>query len=332
MRQYGLDWAKKNSVVVGGVYHEHQHLGGDNTATWQEKLLEQERCWDKFLSRWSNIGRTYKCFVVGDMNLDYQKWESPEAHHLKMVNATKDTVEILGFQQLIAGITRQWKNQDDSTLDHVWTNVKNRSLRHLNVTNGALDHNVIGTDISTCDIKFGGQNIVKQIWKNFNRKRCLEKFANMDWSGVMSETNVDLANTEFEDKFCHILDTEAPFRNVQVRANFNPWLTQETKNEMRYSNLAREKAKVTDDFDDWNDYKIRRNDCTKRQINDKMKRQKEIFDKIETEKDSSELFKMTRNLLNIKTGRPPSCLQTDGNTSKQAEVAEIQIDYYMKKI
>ena len=42
----------------------------------------------------------------------------------------------------------------------------------------------------------------------------------------MHATNVDVANADFEEIFCHILDTEAPMGIVQARINYNYWITE----------------------------------------------------------------------------------------------------------
>ena len=48
MAPYWPEWetTKKNSVVIGGIYCEHQHLGGDyRSASWLDKQREQEKRW-----------------------------------------------------------------------------------------------------------------------------------------------------------------------------------------------------------------------------------------------------------------------------------------------
>ena len=150
-----------------------------------------------------------------------------------MIEDTKKIIETIGFQQLITGTTRQWRLQEDSIIDHIWKNCRNRSKRHFNETNGASDHNVIGVDIATKDLRMGGQNIVKHVWTNFDNNICLETFRNTDWKEILDETNAELTNSKFEEIFCHITDKEAPFKSVQVRTKYLSWLTAETKTVMK---------------------------------------------------------------------------------------------------
>ena len=326
--------SKKNSILLGGVYREFTQLGADNSnTTWMERQLSQERRWSKIVNKWNEIGRNRKSFIIGDINLDFNKWEQPESHQENMIELMKEKIENEGFQQLIAGNTRAMSNQDESLIDHLWTNSRQRIVKHYNETRGASDHNVIGAIISMKDIKCGGQNVVKRRWTKFDSERCQEKFKNEDWSVITNEMNIDIANSLLEDKFNSIMRTEAPFVTVQIRTKFMKWISESTKDEMRERDEAKENARVTNNPQDWEDYRRRRNECTKRQRKDKSKFLRETFDKIESEKDTGKLHKTTTQLLGSNTAGPPNCLMKDGRTTmKQEEIAEIQSEYYHEKI
>ena len=165
---------KKRSVVVGGVYREHLQLGTEDTnLTFMEKLTRQEIRWKKIVNRWNLIGKSADCFVIGDLNLDFFHWLDPVQHHENMIELTKDVIETGGFEQIITGFTRQAPHQDDSLIDHVWTNCAQKSIRHFNEVRDPSDHNVIGCDILKKDLKIGGQNILKRLWKIFNKEDVL---------------------------------------------------------------------------------------------------------------------------------------------------------------
>ena len=66
--------------------------------------------------------------VFGDLNLDHARWATPEAGHEKMIDRVKTEIEILGFHQMVAGITRSMKGQPDSLLDHCWLNEPSRLI------------------------------------------------------------------------------------------------------------------------------------------------------------------------------------------------------------
>ena len=64
-----------------------------------------------------------------------------------MVENTKLDIETSGFFQLVEGQTRSWTNQDDSCLDHVWTNYPGKVIKIRNVVRAISDHNVVELQI-----------------------------------------------------------------------------------------------------------------------------------------------------------------------------------------
>ena len=151
----------KSAVVIAGIYREHAQLGVETRADpWLERQREQERCWDKIVNRWRNIGRTNRCFILGDINLDFNRWSNPEQHLDNMVEVTKEVIEMSGFEQLITGITRQWRGQEDSLPEIFWTNCGHHVVCHFNESRGSSDHNVIGVDISVKQVMTGGNNVI----------------------------------------------------------------------------------------------------------------------------------------------------------------------------
>ena len=150
---------RSNNIIIGGVYIQHQILGiTPKDATQMEKQLEQEKRWEKIVKKWSNVSRNNMCVVLGDINLNHQRWSNPERHLEKMADLTKQYVEGNGFSQLIQGITRTWRTHTDSLLDHVWSNCGHRTVRVFNEDTGASDHNLIGLEISLKDVKEGGHH------------------------------------------------------------------------------------------------------------------------------------------------------------------------------
>ena len=114
---------KNNSITLVGIYREHQQLGRtDPAATQMEIIRDQEIRWRRIVKKWKSAGNKGKCVIVGDINLDYNRWEEPEQHQIHMVDLTKDKIENDGFSQLVTGVTRIWKDQTESLLDHIWVN------------------------------------------------------------------------------------------------------------------------------------------------------------------------------------------------------------------
>ena len=324
---------RRKSLLVGGIYRQHQLLGTDKELTRQQLQLEQELRWSRIVKRWRKLSRNNDCVVIGDLNMDYLRWDSPESHLEKMVDEMKDSVETAGFQQLIVNYTRTWRQQTDSLLDHVWTNCPMKIVKVSNNDRASSDHNVIGCEVASKDIKNVANNIVKRVWKNFKKAECLQEFKNSDWTAIMNETDVNVANALLEEKVCQIMDKFAPMRTIQVRSDYKDWLKDATKVKMQERNDARTFARVNDTDDNWNHFKILRNECTRMQRRDRKESLRETFENIEKEDDSARLFGITRKLLGWNQAGPPSCLKVNGViVRKQKEVADSQAEYYSQKI
>ena len=73
---------------VGGIYHEHKFIWQDQPNSSKEPE-QQNKKWDRCVKIWGGEASVnYKYIVLGDMNLDYKKWEAPEHHHVNMVEQT----------------------------------------------------------------------------------------------------------------------------------------------------------------------------------------------------------------------------------------------------
>ena len=214
--------SKKNSVVVGGIYREHQILGeGDDNTNWIEKLRRQEERWSRIVNNWRRAGLQSNCITIGDLTLDWLQWDDPVHQHIRMINKVQDDIETTGHVQLTRGFTRSWPHQRESLLDHIWTNRSDRILRHFNELRGDADHNCIGVDYAKKEIKVGGFNIKRRLWKQFDTKRFVNKVKNVDWTDVLEDTNVDTANATVEERLRDILNSETPMSTIQMRTRYN---------------------------------------------------------------------------------------------------------------
>ena len=313
----------KKSLRVGGAYRQHKLLGQDYTTTTRQEIQEQqEERWVRLVAKWRAASRNSKCILIGDINLDFNLWNSPEQHEEKMIELVQTEIEPLGYIQLVGNITRAWKNQKDSIIDHIWTNCSDRVLKQTNDLRTLSDHNVIGMDISLKEIKLGGQNVVRRRWKDYDEKRCLEKFSEINWSQLYDETNPDVANSLLEELIVEVLESEAPMVTMQEITRYSSWLDVTTKAKMLERDMARELARISGSNPDWDSYRQLRNQSTRMQRADKTRYQKKMFDKFELENDTSKLYGMTKSILGWKKTTPPTCFQEEGRPiRKQQELA-----------
>ena len=208
-----------------------------------------------------------------------------------------------------------------------------RISNHVNLDRAQSDHNLIGVNIALKKIRLGGQNIGKRKWNKFDKERYLEKIKKLDFSELYEMTDPELANSYLENKLRTILDSEAPMGIVQVRTKYLKWLSPRTKELMDKRDKARNIARNTQSDNDWENYRVLRNNCSKEQRLDRTAFLDSTYKKIEGERDTSRLYTMTRQLLGWKSSGPPTCLfNGDKRLRKQKEIANSQAQYYTNKI
>ena len=271
----------RNKMTVGGIYREHVQLArGETHDTWMERQARQVERWRSIVNKWRMAGRQSSSTVIGDLNLNYLRWENPEAGYEEMIEMVQDELEVEGFTQLMTGYTRNQRNQEDSLLDHVWTNRRDRILGHANIVRGSSDHHVISVDISCRNIRVGGQTTRRRVWKQFDKVRCLNKFRETDWSDILTDLNIETATYKFEEKVRNIIESEAPMKTVQLRTHYNVWITDNTKMTMARRDTALSKARTTDTDSDWMEFHTLRNKCTSLQKKDRTNHFRKLYNEI----------------------------------------------------
>ena len=105
-------------------------------------------------------------------------------------------------------------------------------------------------------------------------------------------------------KITAILDKLAPIVTIQVRSNYVPGLSEETKHAQAERDMAQDKASQTDDAEDWKKFRSLRNQATQKVREDKKKWEQQKFD--EENNSSSDTWKTVKGWLGWNTGGPPT--------------------------
>ena len=130
--------------VLGTFYREHTLVNQPMPNLTDNPRLQRVR-WAKLLDQWASVQTGADTLIVVDLNLDHQKWMSPDPVNQYMVEDTKNKIETLGFAQYVRGPTRFWKDTTQSLLDQVWTNNSNIIIHCKNLTRPVADHNIVET-------------------------------------------------------------------------------------------------------------------------------------------------------------------------------------------
>ena len=129
------------------------------------------------------------------------------------------------------------------------------------------------------------------------------------------------------------LDEQIPVRKVQPSNKKQSWVSQEIVQLIKTRNQLRDIAANTDTTEDWSNFKKTRNKVTENLRTDKKRYFSEMYSKIDSERDSKTLFRVTKEQLGWEQGGPPTSIVSNGiHYTKPVEVAEIMASFFTKKV
>ena len=319
----------RKPLVIGGVYRE-QHLLYPNaprgTINNSDAPSLQQARWSKAVNAWRSAATGQKCVLIGDINLDHLRWSDPESRNVKMVDMVKNTIETMGFCQLISGFTRAWPNQQDSAVDHCWTNVTDRVINHSNVVRTGSDHNVISIRLRMKDRVLDIREKEKRIRKNMDPEHFKELVKQADWTELLLSDNIDVMNGILEKVIRDALDEVAPIKTIQTRKNFKNWISQDLKNKMKHRDQLRETARESKRDEDWDAYKTARNAVTKQTKKSKNEHFEKMYDKLADNNDTKGVFGTTKELLGLNNDTSPRSFLVNGQlVRKPKDLANVLV-------
>ena len=149
---------------------------------------------------------------MGDTNLDYLKLT--DAGQLQpLIDLMLEKIYPHGVQQSVKVPTRSWPGQQDSCLDHVYTNTPDKLSKAEARTRGSSDHKLILVTRLSKNIKENIRYCKKRSYKNFDEKEFLKEVEKISWWEVYASEDVDVAVDIFTNKITEILDKMAPVKN-----------------------------------------------------------------------------------------------------------------------
>ena len=218
----------KNSTLIGGIYREftliHDQAPGNSGDLQQQKLR-----WKKFTGQWKSAAQSKSCWVIGDTNLNYLKWDNPDMDDEYMIDLVKENIEVENFVQVVEKPTRFWPNTESSLLDQIWTNMPESLIKVKNIVRAGSDHNVVTATIRIKGKHIGAGETIARYMRGFDEKTYKNKVKDVDWSRLYSQTKINVAYGIFKEKLLDILNNLAPLRKLQIRKKITPWVSMSTK-------------------------------------------------------------------------------------------------------
>ena len=209
--------------------------------------------WAEFLDQWERALSTgMEVHTVGDMNLNHCNWtdesipSSNQTHRLRdLIFSLFSKIISKGVTQCVRGPTRHWPGQPSTGLDHYYTNRMDKISPVQTQHRGGSDHMLIFAIRYSISIKTSPRYIRKRSYQNFNPEKFKAEIQKISWLDVYLSDNVNQAVKLMSDKITTVLDSMAPMRTVQVRTNYAPWLSQDTKHMMSERDSLQRRAART---------------------------------------------------------------------------------------
>ena len=330
---YCHGYREHTSTLGGSIRAQTEYLQGFLTQ-WEEATL------------YGNPNEPNETHICCDMNLDAldDKWLQPEYHLLSLSKLVQVACNLSNFFQLIHQPTRAQYNSvkgttEISCIDHFYTNRKFRCSSPVVSPFGASDHDLISYVRFSKDPPAPAKTIRKRSYKKFQKDKFLAELAEVDWTEVLKNEDVDAANEIFTTKFRYVLNKHAPWIVFQVRKHFCPWLTEDTKKLMEKRDKLKQRAVELAQAGDeqaageaWLEFKQVRN-----QVNNKKKYEEITFKKekiSESLGSSSDTWKSAKNFMEWEnSGGPPSQLENNGRlVTKAGEIASIMNEFFISKV
>ena len=130
---------------------------------------------------------------------------------------------------------------------------------------GGSDHMLVSGVRVSKSIISRPKYIMKRSYRNLNPSEFLTAVQKISWLDVYLCTDVNKAVKLISDKILFILDLMAPMKCIQIRNNYNPWLSDETRKFMTERDILHRTAIDSKKESDWIKYKKVRNQVIKRQ-------------------------------------------------------------------
>ena len=328
---------RQKRILVGNAYRDWQYLGqNDNSSLKIEAQLER---FTTFIEQWETaLGSNLECHLLGDLNLNFLEYSKPtiptnsQSYKLRsLIQLLFDRILPLGAVQCVGVATRFWPNQQPSGLDHYFTSNPRKLSEVQVIQQGSSDHKMIfATRYSRC-ISRKPRIIKKRSYKNFEASKFLLAVQQISWWRIYNCNDINIAVRILSDELTQILDKMAPIKVFQVRTNYAPWLSSNTKDLMKKRDSAQKKASETNLNEDWRTYKGLRN-----RVNNILKTEKKSW---QTEKlkeasgDISKTWSTVKTWLGWSSGGPPTQLFENGLLlNKPSDLAKCMNTFFISKV
>ena len=194
--------------------------------------------------------------ILGDLNCNMLKTDKDANIPTKKI---KSLYELYQLTQMIDEATRVTM-ATSSLIDHIVTNTPEKISDSGVIHTGISDHSLVFAirKISVIDKQ---ENILEiRNMKNFNEEKFIEDLLKQPWEHIYFSAENPNAMWEIWKKiFLDVLDKHAPLQHKKIRSKKAPWITNDIRNLMNTRDKFKRKAILTNNENDWLNFRLTRN-------------------------------------------------------------------------
>jgi hypothetical protein len=307
---------------------------------YREWTKHQDEKLDIFLSQIHSANSSKKSFIVmGDCNLDQEKWDKPSYAHFKLSEQLRTGLAQSGLEILPMGLTYTANHRSingdiaTSALDHIYCSTK-KPVRTRTLQSTASDHLPIMAEIDL-DTKNPRKvtTVTKRCFKSFNSESFQRDLLLQDLPAALARCgDVDELVTTLESQINQVLDYHAPHKEVKIRPSFKKGLSDEAKDLMKERNRLQRKMKTLDGdqkFQMHLQYRQLRNKCVSLQKRDTIKNNVNQFNDLTNPKD---IWRATKSVINPRTKTEHQLKVGNDLIQDDYTVAKVFNDFFVSKV
>ena len=241
--EVGLGKATKTTVHY--YYREWTNgVTGESDNASQLVQLQQH------VGQWEALVRSGRKFIsLGDANVCAKHWNDHNFRNKNLSNEIQSFLLRESCTQLVNKYTRVQSVSgvlQRACLDHVTTNVPEKCNIPEVFTSGSSDHMPVMVTNFSREPKTQPKTIKKRNYKNFSASNFLNEVndhvQNGSFDRVSNINNIEEASALFSGIFGSILNKHAPLKVFQIRNNYVPWISEETKQMQAARDALKEEA------------------------------------------------------------------------------------------
>merc|ERR1712240_172005 len=252
-----LKTPKNKPILIASIYRQWS-LPQILNIKDSNGIIKQTERWEKVLEKWEKaIKEKKEVIVLMDDNMDHENENYNNKYRIETIK--ERTIQFLTEHNITTHNKDQtyYINQTPiSCIDHIYLNCPQKLTHITTINNGLSDHATLTATYHT-KAPINNPKIIYTRPKHLLTEHNLNAYLNNNdiIQTAYNYTNPELIAEIIMRDFNNIIEIIAPRTKRQVKKNYTPYLNKETREGKKKLNQMHNKAKHTQQDDDWREYK-----------------------------------------------------------------------------